>query len=734
MTTSLFKSQMFRGTALRALAIGSLSFTLAVGMQLFALAQSESAEPAVTAEATSAPTSGNLTPYPVMVTPFRVGLATRVKRSTLSFDSDCNVFASGKKIAQLQPSVVYRLDVGGIWDPSGARVVEMPDERLHLAGKDFRFNLNGTWYRGALEVFKLTDKGITAIGLLDLEDYLLGVVPTEIPSIYALEALKAQAVLARTYAYNQRSQKNGWMDKEGYDIPSNLPEQPYRGLDVETPATLEAVNSTRGLIIETASAVKPVSKHSTEYDLNLSSKSISTAELETVAGVSDIESIEIKLVTPDGLAQAVEVRGAHGTRMVSGVALADRLKLPSASIAHVVKGEGNTWTVYCRAKRTQKNGSLSQVGANALAEGGWRFDQILSQYLQVPGSEFKLNYMPHYKAHEPVSTPDPKSNGPLPEIRSGETTTTASVTAAAAAETVTPDKTADTPKETIPAAPTAMITPAKSRASAQLPARPVRDKWAVVVGISHFNDPSINLRYAANDAVEFRNYLINEAGFSPDHVQLLLDKDATRSNILGKLSDQWLKRLARPDDLVVVYISTHGTSLKRDVAGVNFLVAADTQPSNLLSTAIPMEWLSKIVEDQVLADRVLMILDVCHSGVVAPASKGLLRQSIDVDQIAIGKGQVIMTSSDSDQVSWESKNAPNGVFTRWLLTGLRQKGKNTTINEAFQFTRERVQDEVLRDRGELQTPVLKRAWQGSEIILSVKPVQPSPGLTPSPKR
>ncbi|MBK9143448.1 MAG: tetratricopeptide repeat protein [Candidatus Melainabacteria bacterium] len=261
------------------------------------------------------------------------------------------------------------------------------------------------------------------------------------------------------------------------------------------------------------------------------------------------------------------------------------------------------------------------------------------------------------------------------------------------------------------------------------PSRPVKDKWAVVIGISNFKDPSLNLKYSAKDAIDFRNYLVSKGHFRPDHVKLLTDKAATRENIVSTLGERWLTRVANRDDLVVVYISSHGSSAKRDVAGVNMLVAYDTNIDNQLATGIPMEWLSQIIKDQVHCERVVLILDVCHSGAARTASKGLVRRfDFNLNEVGAGSGQIILCSSQSDQVSWESSRYPNSVFTRRLIEGLERNGSATRLSEAFSYLKEHVEEEVLRERAVVQTPVLKRKWSGDDVILSVPPTSPRPGL------
>ena len=98
-------------------------------------------------------------------------------------------------------------------------------------------------YRGKIEVFANTHGAVTVVNVIGLEDYVKGVVPNEL-SYPALEALKAQAIAARTYALKNRGQ----FASEGFDLLPTTRSQVYRGLSSETPLTTRAVDETRGII------------------------------------------------------------------------------------------------------------------------------------------------------------------------------------------------------------------------------------------------------------------------------------------------------------------------------------------------------------------------------------------------------------------------------------------------------------------------------------------------------
>jgi len=259
--------------------------------------------------------------------------------------------------------------------------------------------------------------------------------------------------------------------------------------------------------------------------------------------------------------------------------------------------------------------------------------------------------------------------------------------------------------------------------------RPVRDKWALIIGISNFADSKLNLHYPAKDAKDFADFLVKEGNFAKDHVKLLVNEQATRANILSDLGDKWLPRLANPDDLVLIYISSHGSPSEMDNENVNYLLAYDTNPDQLYASGLPMQDLTRTIKARVHSDRVVVVLDACHSGAAEAGGKGIAyKGNVDADVVAQGTGQLVISSSSPSQVSWESKAYENSIFTRCLIDALRKNGNATTLGEAFQSMRDKVQEQVLRERGVLQTPVLKSKWKGEDLRISTPPTRPAPGL------
>jgi stage II sporulation protein D len=122
------------------------------------------------------------------------------------------------------------------------------------ARKEEFLSVDGMEYRGLLQVRPDETGAITVVNIVNLEEYLRGVVPNELsPSVYPqIEALKAQAVAARTYAIRNRGQYQA----KGYDICATQACQVYRGKSTEQALSNQAVEETRGLVA--ASAEGPI--------------------------------------------------------------------------------------------------------------------------------------------------------------------------------------------------------------------------------------------------------------------------------------------------------------------------------------------------------------------------------------------------------------------------------------------------------------------------------------------
>jgi SpoIID/LytB domain protein len=125
--------------------------------------------------------------------------------------------------------------------PGPLRVDAAVGEALRLNGTSVPGVRNGL-YRGAL-LISASGSALTAVNALDLEDYVRGVVSAESPSGWPVEALKAQAVAARTYSLTTHA------GGSAFDQYADTRSQVYRGVAAETPNTDAAVSATAGQVV-----------------------------------------------------------------------------------------------------------------------------------------------------------------------------------------------------------------------------------------------------------------------------------------------------------------------------------------------------------------------------------------------------------------------------------------------------------------------------------------------------
>ncbi len=117
------------------------------------------------------------------------------------------------------------------------RIVIKPAEKGFISTKR-------RWYRGEF-IIENREGSLVVVNNVSLEDYILGVVPSEMPSKWSYEALKAQAIAARSYAIANRGKRAS----RGYDLKDTPEDQAYGGASAETATTNSAVLETKGIVI-----------------------------------------------------------------------------------------------------------------------------------------------------------------------------------------------------------------------------------------------------------------------------------------------------------------------------------------------------------------------------------------------------------------------------------------------------------------------------------------------------
>jgi hypothetical protein len=248
--------------------------------------------------------------------------------------------------------------------------------------------------------------------------------------------------------------------------------------------------------------------------------------------------------------------------------------------------------------------------------------------------------------------------------------------------------------------------------------------WAVVVGINAYPGAR-NLKYAVNDARGFAAYLTEQVGVPPDHVFLLTDAEATKTRIESLLGTQ-LKRRAAEDDSVIIFYAGHG-AVETDPANPDgdgfekYLLPHDARLDDLYASSISMNDIRTIFQ-RIRARRLIFIADTCYSG--AAGGRTLLtaksRANLSdrfMERISQGKGRVIISSASANEISKEDDRLGHGIFSYYLLEGLRGKADQDadgiiTVDELFAY----VSRTVPRASGQDQHPVKKGEMEGELVI------------------
>jgi uncharacterized caspase-like protein len=284
----------------------------------------------------------------------------------------------------------------------------------------------------------------------------------------------------------------------------------------------------------------------------------------------------------------------------------------------------------------------------------------------------------------------------------------------------------------------AVTGPATTPAGAN--AGPSNQRWALIVGIGTFSDPHIQaLKYTASDAQSFQAALVDPkiGNFPADHVHSLLNDQATTKNI--KMQLNWLARSAGPDDVVVVYVATHGSSRDLDTVGVNYVITHDTEiganidPDSLYATALPMVDIANAIATRVKAGRAAIFLDTCYSGnaavkdtrLIAPGVKNAAPSPQMLDHIKQGSGRMVFAASGTEQESLESDTLRHGFFTYYLVEALRQQGGTAPLSKIFDYTQQHVTQTVatqFKQYNLQQNPVMSRSEADTDFALAASSV------------
>lgn len=306
--------------------------------------------------------------------------------------------SSGRTLGELPGMTAYMANSSG----SGVALQNWQANQIYIqpTGDGYVF-IGDRWYRGAINLVR-TDGGLTAVNNVNLEHYLYSVIGAEMSPNWPLEALKAQAVAARSYALYQRERGGN----PTYDLGDTQGWQVYKGLESEATSTYAAVDATAGQVMvyngkiieaffhsssgghtenveEVWTEARPYLRGVPDYDRGAPvyewSTSVSVSQLSNlISGVGNIVSMQPEKTTKTGRIITMKVIGDSGQRAIEGEQIQRLLGLKSTRFS-IQKANG-VFQVY--GKGFGHGVGMSQWGAHNLARSGANYQQMLYHYYQ----------------------------------------------------------------------------------------------------------------------------------------------------------------------------------------------------------------------------------------------------------------------------------------------------------------------------------------------------------------
>mgnify|MGYP000280000106 CR=1 FL=1 len=234
------------------------------------------------------------------------------------------------------------------------------------------------------------------------------------------------------------------------------------------------------------------------------------------------------------------------------------------------------------------------------------------------------------------------------------------------------------------------------------------NSYALIIGIDKYENVS-NLDYAVKDANSIASLLQDNFNFPSKNVTVLLNEEATFTNIRNGLSK--VSSSAKANDRVLIYFAGHGETMDLPDGGeMGYLLPIDGKRDNLFATSILMDDLKKI-SSMTKAKHMLFLIDACYGGLAATGARGLSSTTPNyIDKITNDKSRQIITAGGRGEKVIEKAEWGHSAFTLNLLRGLKDWMADVNMDgfitgeELGLFLKIR----VTKDSDNLQTPQVRR--------------------------
>jgi hypothetical protein len=227
-------------------------------------------------------------------------------------------------------------------------------------------------------------------------------------------------------------------------------------------------------------------------------------------------------------------------------------------------------------------------------------------------------------------------------------------------------------------------------------------RLALIIGVNQVADERFRpLRFAHKDAFDLATVLQDRTYGNYDSVTVLTSPEQTTRAALRAAIHKLAVDSTRPEDVVVLYVSAHGT-LARDAKGVlrRYLVSSDADFRNVSETALPIDELTSLL-DAAGSRRRVIVLATCHSG----SGKSLFPSDVEAEVASMkgpvlrpleeaSRASIVLSASDWGETAREDETLQNDIYTHFLIEALSGLGDRNgdgavTATEAHDYARRR---------------------------------------------
>lgn len=234
-----------------------------------------------------------------------------------------------------------------------------------------------------------------------------------------------------------------------------------------------------------------------------------------------------------------------------------------------------------------------------------------------------------------------------------------------------------------------------------------KNAYAVVIGIEQYRQKLPRADFAIHDAETVTEYLTKVMGYPEENVVTLTNDKASMTDFI-KYFEKWLPNNVEKDGKVFVYYSGHGAPNPK--TGDAFLVPYDGDPSFINETGYPLKKLYESL-GRLQAKEVVVALDACFSGgggrsVLAEGARPIV---ISMKGYIIHPKIMVLSASGGDQISSTYKEKGHGLFTYFMLKGIRGAGDtdgdgDIEIEELYTYLKPQIERTARKLYNNEQTP------------------------------